>query len=556
MAREEYIRIYRSDVAGATPSLTSGEIAANLVDGKLFIGGTNGSLIQFTTDSYSVTGVNGLTGNVSITGDGGAVQGKLNNTITTRLTTAAGATGLASFRDTHFLVDATGHVQLAAAYQATGDTVITVAGSGIGIVTSGKTDTLYNIGVTSFNGLTGNVSLTGDGGAVQGKLNNTITTRLTTAAGATGLASFRDTHFLVDATGHVQLAVAYQATGDTVITVVGSGIGIVTNGRTDTLYNIGVTGIGFGNNDAGLTGKINITSGSNITLFRSAGNLIQIAGGTLSIRDQYGTDTKDLIGGGLVVITGGTAVSVVATQPNGNPPVVSVFAQQADTAGTLGVSWFNDSHFFVRGDGRVALTSPYQVTGDTIVAGSAINFSQSGTTKTINNIGVTAFNGLTGNVSLTGDGGAVQGKLNNSITVRVVGDNAMTGVASFDASHFAVGSSGHVRSKGVITINSQAPDANGNFTVAAATVVTGDGGAIQGEFDAFITARLSSYTLTGVASYDPRFFGIGSTGHLVLTGAYQVTGDTVQAGSGIVIGTGKVITNSEMTDVTTGTLNS
>jgi len=53
MAREEYIRIYRSDVAGATPSLTSGEIAANLVDGKLFIGGTNGSLIQFTTDSYS-----------------------------------------------------------------------------------------------------------------------------------------------------------------------------------------------------------------------------------------------------------------------------------------------------------------------------------------------------------------------------------------------------------------------------------------------------------------------------------------------------------------------
>ncbi len=39
MAREEYIRIYRSDVGGATPSLTSGEIAANLVDGKFFVGG-------------------------------------------------------------------------------------------------------------------------------------------------------------------------------------------------------------------------------------------------------------------------------------------------------------------------------------------------------------------------------------------------------------------------------------------------------------------------------------------------------------------------------------
>lgn len=51
MAREEYIRIYRSDVVGATPSLTSGEIAANLVDGNFFIGGTNGSLLTFIDNS-------------------------------------------------------------------------------------------------------------------------------------------------------------------------------------------------------------------------------------------------------------------------------------------------------------------------------------------------------------------------------------------------------------------------------------------------------------------------------------------------------------------------
>jgi hypothetical protein len=57
MARQETIRIYRSDVAGATPSLTAGEIAVNLQDGKLFVGGTNGTAtdLLFLDQSQQIT---------------------------------------------------------------------------------------------------------------------------------------------------------------------------------------------------------------------------------------------------------------------------------------------------------------------------------------------------------------------------------------------------------------------------------------------------------------------------------------------------------------------
>ena len=55
MPRESTIKIQRSDTPYATPSgLTAGEIAVNLADRKLFVGGTNGSNITFL-DSSAVT---------------------------------------------------------------------------------------------------------------------------------------------------------------------------------------------------------------------------------------------------------------------------------------------------------------------------------------------------------------------------------------------------------------------------------------------------------------------------------------------------------------------
>lgn len=65
MARKETIRLYRSNVANAVPSLTAGEIAVNLQDGKLFVGGTNGTAtdLQFLDQSQQIT-VKGIGGTI------------------------------------------------------------------------------------------------------------------------------------------------------------------------------------------------------------------------------------------------------------------------------------------------------------------------------------------------------------------------------------------------------------------------------------------------------------------------------------------------------------
>ena len=73
MSRESTISIYRSSTPSAVPSgLTSGELAVNMVDRKLFVGGTNGNNITFLDASAVVTSFNGLTGDITglqVTGD-------------------------------------------------------------------------------------------------------------------------------------------------------------------------------------------------------------------------------------------------------------------------------------------------------------------------------------------------------------------------------------------------------------------------------------------------------------------------------------------------------
>jgi len=98
MPRESLIQIYRSTTASNAPSLTAGELAINIPDKKLFVGGTSGN-ITFLDASAHVTTVNSLTGAINITGDGGSqlvtVSGT-NITIGNRLASAS-VTGVASF---------------------------------------------------------------------------------------------------------------------------------------------------------------------------------------------------------------------------------------------------------------------------------------------------------------------------------------------------------------------------------------------------------------------------------------------------------------------------
>jgi hypothetical protein len=121
----------------------------------------------------------------TLTGDSGAVQGRGNTRITVREATDS-LTGVASFNSNHFSV-LNGAVSLKSG--VTGDTV--VAGYGIDVVASNNQKTINNKGVTSFNGLTGNVTLTGDGQAIQGKLNNTITARVPNDCGITGVVGIK-----------------------------------------------------------------------------------------------------------------------------------------------------------------------------------------------------------------------------------------------------------------------------------------------------------------------------------------------------------------------------
>jgi hypothetical protein len=227
------------------------------------------------------------------------------------LTATPAKIGLASFNSTHFAVSTTGHVRLSAAYGSTGDTI--QAGSAINIGT-GKV--INNIGVTAFNGLTGAVTMTGDGNALQGKLNNTITARVATDS-LTGVASFSNTYFSVSS-GAVSLASAYQATGDTI--QAGSAINI---GTGKVINNIGVTAFN------GATGAMTITGSQHgvpyiNTSFRAQGGLTASStfvfnGTSLTFGSTTSTFTvtgPNIVLGAATEITGGVFKNPTESAPH------------------------------------------------------------------------------------------------------------------------------------------------------------------------------------------------------------------------------------------------
>jgi hypothetical protein len=247
--------------------------------------------------------------------------------------------------------------------------------------------------------------------------------------------------------------------------------------------NTGPTGAGAATGDSGAfivrdgVGTVRITTTAGGTGVASydprffsfgASGHIKLGGSLGGIQVQDGYKQGDLYGWGeSIEILGATGVDF-RRSGKGEFTVFGLTATHAKP----GVASFNSTYFTVSTAGNVQLSAAYGSTGDTIQAGSAINI---GTGKVINNIGVTAFNGLTGAVTMTGDTQAIQGKSNNTIT-----------------------------------------------------------------------ARLATDSLTGVASFPTTYFTV-SSGAVSLASAYQATGDTIQAGSAINIGTGKVINNIGVT---------
>ena len=98
MPRESTIKIQRSVTAAATPSgLTAGELAVNLADRKLFVGGTAGSNITFLDSSAVVTSFNGITGDVTGVTAGGANTFTALNSFSAGLSAAGGVTFSGAF---------------------------------------------------------------------------------------------------------------------------------------------------------------------------------------------------------------------------------------------------------------------------------------------------------------------------------------------------------------------------------------------------------------------------------------------------------------------------
>ena len=208
------------------------------------------------------------------------------------------------------------------------------------------------------------------------------------------------------------------------------------------------------------------------------------------------------------------------------------------SSSVTGVASFDPRHFVIGGTGHVTLLGAYEVTGQTVVSGGSSQLvSSSGNIATIDNriasssvTGVASFDprhfavGLSGHISLTGtyqvtgqtvvSGGGSQtvSSSGNIATIdNRIASSSVTGVASFDPRHFAVGLSGHI-------------SLTGTYQVTGQTVVSGGGSQTVSSSGniATIDNRLASISLTGVASFDPRYFFVGTTGHVKQSGGYDI----------------------------------
>ena len=526
MPRESTIQILRSTGTDTPTGLTFGELAYSDVNEKLFVGDQTGNSIwigaqvtsgnlatnsqyiiptQSAVKSYvdtfvgggAVSTVNGGTGVVTITGSGAITQTVSGTTTTFGARVAStSVTGVASFRNTHFTVDTTGHVQLASGYQVTGDTVS--AGTGIGVARSGNQVTVSNTGIISLNGITGvAATLTGGNGAISVNIgsgvagvsqNYVIDSRLASTS-VTGVASFNTTDFTVGNTGHVSIN-----TGRTLFTIRDE------NGSGDVY---------------GLEDTINLTGGQGIDVLRTSKGNITFRGATASSTVVGVASYNNLH---FTVATTGHVQLASAYQVTGQTVVSGGASQLVSTSGNTvtidnrlsstsltGVASFRNTHFTVDTTGHVQLAAAYQVTGDTVVAGSAIAISTAGNTKTISSMGVTSFNGATGAITFTVP----------------LATNSLTGTASFNPTVFAVSATGNVNINNSGISNTML--ANSTITIKAGGVDSGQAISLGNAFS--ITGTINQVSVSRSSSE----FTIGLPNDVTIPGNLTVNGTVITA---------------------------
>ena len=315
------------------------------------------------------------------------------------------------------------------------------------------------------------------------------------------------------------------------------------------------TGLTFGEIAySDLNGKLFVGKNDGTSLWIGAG----VTDTSITTNSQYLVPTQSavksyvdgVVGGGSVVNSiNGTGGAITIQGDSGSQTAVvsgttTTFTNRLATTSVTGVASFNSSYFTVS-SGAVSLASGYQVTGDTVAAGTGIGVSRSGNVATVSNNGLLSFEASTGTLSIVGVGAASVGNgsgaydINKVINVRVA-TSGLSGVASFDASDFSVSSTGHVAVSTTTAVPLNISDSynvtsnpkwNSTFTLTGGQGIETDRTASNTISFRGVTA---SSTKVGVASFDSTHFSVGSTAHVRLATAYQVTGDTVQGDSGAV----------------------
>ena len=428
----ETIKILRSNNSGSAPSLTAGEIAVNMADKKLFVGTENGTNVVFRDESYVVGGVAGvssvvigstsLTGNVRFTSTDFSISG---GTVDGAWVLQVGLTGTVARIDKSNIWQTgqsfaphgiqAGYATVPAIYTIGGDGasagIITIGdatnrypyASGIKLLVTPADETYYSSTikggsvsgdrtiqtpdddgvialtksvVSSLNGFTGAISLSGDGGAIRGS-NSVIGARIASYS-VTGVASFDSRYFSVGSSGHLALTGSYQATGNTVTTPNGnSGIAIEVSNSERKLTNIGVTGIAIAGTAITLTGGISLTGSGGVSITRTNNQLTissSVGGGatgdTILPDGQPGVTDGAIwvstVSGNTKRVTARMTTSVLVGAngiPSGMPGAntgLAVYFENNVEHGKTGVAYFNDAHFLVRPQyGLVNLRNPF-----------------------------------------------------------------------------------------------------------------------------------------------------------------------------------------------------
>jgi hypothetical protein len=298
-----------ASVNGATGAITitgSGAITQTVSGttttfGARLASATVTGVASFGNEFVVTSGAVGLTSNYvkSFNGSTGAVSFAVP-------LASSSVTGVASFNATRFTVSGAGAVDLAAAFQVTGDTV--VAGNAITTTRSGNSVTVDNNGVRSVNGATGAITITGAGAITytQSGTSNTINARLATTS-LTGVAYFDSTNFTAAADGKVSIT-----------------NGTIANAQ---LVNSSISFAGGGSpSSVSLGGTLTITGTANEVKVTNSGS------GTLTL----GLPTDVVIGGNLTV--NGTVITANVENFVVEDPLIALGTGNAGDSVDLG--WY------------------------------------------------------------------------------------------------------------------------------------------------------------------------------------------------------------------------